>query len=100
MLVGVDGELARIRRDDAVPGEADEVLLRIEEMAEAKLVLTDALIAESRSGAARRRNVPRGGSRGRTQSTESQGVETPKPGPTMSSPPRSMIGDGGKNEGE
>jgi ribosome maturation factor RimP len=38
---------ARIRRDDAAPGEANEVLLPIEDMAEAKLVLTDALIAES-----------------------------------------------------
>jgi ribosome maturation factor RimP len=40
-------EAARIRRDDAAPGEANEVLLPIEDMAEAKLVLTDALIAES-----------------------------------------------------
>jgi ribosome maturation factor RimP len=38
---------ARIRRDDAGPDEANEVLLPIEDMAEAKLVLTDALIAES-----------------------------------------------------
>jgi ribosome maturation factor RimP len=44
VLVGVDGEAARIRRDDAAPGE---VLLPIEDMAEAKLVLTDALITES-----------------------------------------------------
>ena len=91
VLLGVDGAAARIRRDDAVPGQADEVLLPIEEMAEAKLVLTDAL-SPRRSGAARRRNVPRGGSRGRTQSTESQGVGTPKPSPTMSSPPRSLMG--------
>ena len=47
VLLGVDGAAARIRRDDAVPGQPDEVLLPIEEMAEAKLVLTDALIAES-----------------------------------------------------
>jgi ribosome maturation factor RimP len=47
VLVGVDGEAARIRRDDAAPGEAGEVLLPIEDMAEAKLVLTDALITES-----------------------------------------------------
>jgi ribosome maturation factor RimP len=40
-------EAARIRRDDAAPGEAGEVLLPIEDMAEAKLVLTDALITES-----------------------------------------------------
>jgi ribosome maturation factor RimP len=47
MLLGTEGQTARIRRDDAAPGEANEVLLPIEEMAEAKLVLTDALIAES-----------------------------------------------------
>jgi ribosome maturation factor RimP len=47
VLLGVDGEAARIRRDDAAPGEAGEVLLPIEDMAEAKLVLTDALITES-----------------------------------------------------
>jgi ribosome maturation factor RimP len=40
-------EAARIRRDDAAPGETGEVLLPIEDMAEAKLVLTDALITES-----------------------------------------------------
>jgi ribosome maturation factor RimP len=47
VLLGAEGDAARIRRDDAAPGEANEVLLAIEDMAEAKLVLTDALIAES-----------------------------------------------------
>jgi ribosome maturation factor RimP len=47
LLTGVEGEAARIRRDDAVPGEENEVLLPIEDMAEAKLVLTEALVAES-----------------------------------------------------
>jgi ribosome maturation factor RimP len=47
VLTGVEGEAARIRRDDASPGEAAEVLLPIEEMAEAKLVLTEALIVEA-----------------------------------------------------
>lgn len=46
-LLGADGGAARIQRDDAAPGEPAEVLLPIEEMAEAKLVLTDALIAEA-----------------------------------------------------
>ena len=45
MLLGVEGDCARIRRDDAKPEEPAEVLLPIEDMAEAKLVLTDALIA-------------------------------------------------------
>jgi ribosome maturation factor RimP len=52
VLLGVHGldadrEAARIRRDDAAPGEANEVLLPIEDMAEARLVLTEALIIES-----------------------------------------------------
>ena len=46
-LLGAEGDAARIRRDDAPAGEAANVLLPIEEMAEAKLVLTDALIAEA-----------------------------------------------------
>ena len=46
-LLGADGDGARIRRDDAAPGEIAEVVLPIDEMAEAKLVLTDELIAES-----------------------------------------------------
>jgi ribosome maturation factor RimP len=47
MLVGVEGEAARIRPDDAARGEASELLLPIEEMAEAKIMLSDTLIAES-----------------------------------------------------
>jgi ribosome maturation factor RimP len=46
VLLGVEGESARIRRDDAASETAD-VLLPIEDMAEARLVLTDALVAES-----------------------------------------------------
>ena len=44
ILVGVESEGARIRSDSA---EAGDVLLRIEDMADAKLLLTEALIAES-----------------------------------------------------
>ena len=47
LLLGLEDETARLRRDDAAPDEASEVLLPIEDIAEAKLVLTDALIAES-----------------------------------------------------
>ena len=46
-LLGVDGDKARVRRADAAPGEDADVLLSIEEMAEAKLVLTNELIAQS-----------------------------------------------------
>jgi ribosome maturation factor RimP len=46
-LMGTEGEAARIRRDDATEGEEAEILLPIEEMSEAKLVLTDQLVAEA-----------------------------------------------------
>jgi ribosome maturation factor RimP len=46
-LLGTQDNQARIRRDDASEGEAAEVRLPIEDMTEARLVLTDALIAES-----------------------------------------------------
>jgi ribosome maturation factor RimP len=46
-LLGAEGNVARIRRDDSSAGETADIMLPIEEMAEAKLVLTDALIAES-----------------------------------------------------
>jgi ribosome maturation factor RimP len=46
-LLGVDGDKARVRRADAAADENPDVLLAIEEMAEAKLVLTNELIAQS-----------------------------------------------------
>lgn len=47
LLLGTEGMMARLRRDDAKVGEAADVLLPIEQMEDAKLVLTDALIAQS-----------------------------------------------------
>jgi ribosome maturation factor RimP len=41
-LLGTDGECARLRCE-----ETNDILLRIDDMAEARLVLTDALVAES-----------------------------------------------------
>jgi ribosome maturation factor RimP len=46
-LLGTEGHLVRIHRDDAPAGEPADVMLPIEDMAEAKLVLTDALVAEA-----------------------------------------------------
>jgi ribosome maturation factor RimP len=46
-LLGAEGNTARIRRDDASTGDTPDIMLPIEDMAEAKLVLTDALIAEA-----------------------------------------------------
>src|ERR1700690_2376459 len=55
LLIGTEGEAARIRQDDkkddkkneAETGEAAEILLPIEEMSEAKLVLTDELVTQA-----------------------------------------------------
>jgi ribosome maturation factor RimP len=47
ILLGVEGEAARIRRSDAAEGEPSDVTLAIADMAEARLVLTDALITEA-----------------------------------------------------
>src|SRR4051794_18143790 len=46
-LLGTEGDAVRLRREDAPAGEQQEFLLPIEDMAEAKLVLTDALIADA-----------------------------------------------------
>jgi ribosome maturation factor RimP len=46
-LLSTEGDAVRIRRDDAAEGEKAEVLLPIEEMSEAKLVLTDDLVTEA-----------------------------------------------------
>src|ERR1700741_5061731 len=47
LLVGAEGASARLQRDDAAPGEPTEVLLPIEDMADAKIMLSDAIITES-----------------------------------------------------
>ena len=47
LLIGTEGEAARLRRDDAAEGEETEVLIPIEDMSEAKLVLTDQLVTEA-----------------------------------------------------
>jgi len=46
-LLGTKDETARVERDDAAANEEAEVLLPIEEMSEAKLVLTDELVAQA-----------------------------------------------------
>jgi ribosome maturation factor RimP len=46
-LIGADGECVRIRCGDPAAAEHPEVSLRIDDMTEARLVLTDALISAS-----------------------------------------------------
>jgi ribosome maturation factor RimP len=47
VLLGSEGEAARIRPDTVAAGQPAEIVLPIEDMAEARLVLTDALVTES-----------------------------------------------------
>jgi ribosome maturation factor RimP len=46
-LNGTEGECVRLRRSDATAPESADVLLRIDDMMEARLVLTDALVSEA-----------------------------------------------------
>jgi len=46
-LAGTEGDVARLARDEAPEGEEAVVSLPIEEMSEAKLVLTDELVTEA-----------------------------------------------------
>ena len=47
MLTGVEGNAARLQREDAAAGEPADVLLPIDEMADARIVLSNDLIANS-----------------------------------------------------
>lgn len=46
-LTGVDGDVALLQRDDVKGDEPADVRLTIEDMSEARLVLTDALVSEA-----------------------------------------------------
>src|SRR5439155_7276353 len=60
-IAGVEGNAVRIRRDDVPTSEESEVWLTMEEIADARLVLTDQLVAESmRRGKAAEREMRRG----------------------------------------
>ena len=68
-LAGVEGDAVRLHRDDIRSGEDADVLLVMEDIADARLVLTDELIAESmRRGKAAEREL-----------RQSLGLEPPPP---------------------
>jgi ribosome maturation factor RimP len=68
-LAGVEGQAVRLHRDDTPEGEVADTLLVMQDIAEARLVLTDELIAESmRRGKAAERELKR-----------SLGLEPPPP---------------------
>jgi len=68
-LDGVEGDALRLHRDDAKAGEAPDALLTMEDIAEARLVLTDELIAESM----------RRGKKAERELKRSLGLEPPAP---------------------
>lgn len=81
-LLGVEGDAARIRIDDAKAEKAGgtiEFLLPIEDMAEAKLVLTDALIAES---------LRKGKEAEKAAEREARGERQPEPKPRRDYAPK------------
>jgi ribosome maturation factor RimP len=60
MLGGVEGDAVRLHRDDVKADDDPDVLLVMEDIAEARLVLTDQLVAESmRRGKAAERELKR-----------------------------------------
>jgi len=60
ILAGVEGDAVRITRDDRTPETEPDLLLRMADIGDAKLVLTDELIAESmRRGKAAERELKR-----------------------------------------
>ena len=59
-LAGVEGQAVRLHRDDTRAGEDADVVLAMEDIADARLVLTDELVAESlRRGKAAERELRR-----------------------------------------
>jgi ribosome maturation factor RimP len=82
-LLGAEDEAARIRRDDAAPGEVADVLLPIAEMAEAKVVLSDDVIAQSlRRGKTAEREAREQRTDDRRRSTDRAGRSGSKPNPS------------------
>ncbi|MBR1216673.1 ribosome maturation factor RimP [Bradyrhizobium sp. U87765 SZCCT0131] len=58
LLSGVEGDAVRLRRDDVRQGDDPDVLLVMEDISDARLVLTDELVAESmRRGKAAEREL-------------------------------------------
>jgi ribosome maturation factor RimP len=79
-LLGAQDDAAHLRRDDAAAGEAGDVLLRIADMEDARLVLTDALVAESlRRGKARAQDADAPPAQAPDDETKLRGEAAPAP---------------------
>jgi ribosome maturation factor RimP len=84
VILGTQGDAARLRRDDAGDGEEPDAILKIDEMTEARLVLTDELITES---------LRRGKAAERQRAAEASGEDLPDETPPTHSP-RGKAGKG------
>jgi ribosome maturation factor RimP len=47
VLIGIEGDSIHLRREDGLPEETPEITLRLDDVAEAKLLLTDTLVMEA-----------------------------------------------------
>jgi ribosome maturation factor RimP len=78
VLLGTEGETVRIRRDDAAAGEAAEVLLPIEQISEAKIVLSEDVIAQALKrgkAAEREKREHQSGHPGRSKDIQSKTIQ-------------------------
>lgn len=75
LLLGTDGNAARVRQDDVAEGEPAEVLLPMEEMTDARIVLTDDLLTISLK---RGKTAERDARRERQEQKKSQRGRVPK----------------------
>jgi ribosome maturation factor RimP len=86
ILLGVEGEAARLRYEGA-SGQSEEIALPMEALAEAKLVLTEALVAESlRRGKAQQRQLHEGQNMGWRQPPRHAPSGAPEPDETPLAP--------------
>jgi len=76
MLLGTDGNAAKLQQDDVAEGDPAEVLLPMDEMADARIVLTDDLLAASLK---RGKAAERDARRERSEQKKSQRGRGPKP---------------------
>jgi len=100
VLLGVAGAAARIRAEDGKAVEQPELLLPIDDMAEAKLVLTDALVTEALRRAKAQERTQERQSHERSGETEREARDRRHRHPDYSRRPFRPSRPAAQNEGE